>query len=283
MQCVTITPDAGSCSSIQREVAFSNLCHSSLCLLIFSFVLTFAITLITFHNRDQFWGNLIWVIARVRREWVWIEGREGPSCWTRECATRLQEVHNIHAHIWGGAHAQRGTTYIAHMKQAIPQHEIQAIPHNEHNIHAHKWEAPHSVWHTTTAWSIQSTTQHITCERPTQRNCIYETGNSRRQSTTHTTAAQHKCTWDTSKHARQRWEKPNTAVYVKKSKCTPFPHFASFTTQQALRDPHTNKMSQMICQANFWVCFLATLVALHFAPVSESVSKWVGGQSFGLA
>ena len=29
--------------------------------------------------------------------------------------------------------------------------------------------------------------------------------------------------------------------------------------------------------------FLATLVALHFTPVSESVSKWVGGQSFGLA
>ena len=29
--------------------------------------------------------------------------------------------------------------------------------------------------------------------------------------------------------------------------------------------------------------FLATLVALHFTPVSKSVSEWVGGQSFGLA
>ena len=158
-------------------------------------------------------------------------GAQHTCTYMRRCTCTAR--HNIHAH--------------------MKQHKIQALPHNEQNIHAHKCEAPHSVWHTTTAWSIQSTAQHICVRDATQRNCIYETGNSRRQSTTHTTAAQHKCTWGTSKHVRQWWEKPNTAVYVKKSKYTPFPHFASFTTQQALRDPHTNKMSQMFCQANFWV------------------------------
>ena len=156
MQCVTITPDAGSCSSIQREVAFSNLCHSSLCLLIFSFVLTFAITLITFHNPDQIWGNLIWVIARVRREWVWIEGREGPSCWTRECATRLQEVHNntTYMHMWNRPYQStryrpyhtisRTHMHINERYHTVCDTQQQHEAHKAlHNIYV--WEMPHNA------------------------------------------------------------------------------------------------------------------------------------------
>ena len=47
-------------------------------------------------------------------------------------------------------------------------------------------------------------------------------------------------------------------------------------------------VSQVLCQSrlsavNYVYRFLATLVALHFTPVSESVSQSVAGQSFGLA
>ena len=45
----------------------------------------------------------------------------------------------------------------------------------------------------------------------------------------------------------------------------------------------STKLFWMVDHTEAILIFLATLVALHFTPVSKSVSQWLSGQSFGLA
>ena len=77
------------------------------------------------------------VIVRVKREWVWIEGRF--HLVTRECATRLDEAHhNIQAlHICETHHTHSVCVTTHHKKiHADMRRSTQCVTHNTRTMHA---------------------------------------------------------------------------------------------------------------------------------------------------